>query len=62
MAISKGTLRILIKEMHGISLSDKDLGIIVPIVESQLDGLLKLESLNTQKTSPAQVFRADSSR
>ena len=61
MAISNGTLRKLISEMHGISLSDKDLSIIAPIVASQLDGMLKLDSLNTQETSPAQVFRADSS-
>jgi hypothetical protein len=58
MAISKATLKAMIREYHGFELSDKELDIIRPELDIYLAELEKLRELDLSSVMSSRLLRA----
>ena len=59
MPVTKEFLKRMIEEMNLIPMSDEELEIILPKVQSTMDGMEQLSELDLSEVRIAQVFRAD---
>ena len=58
MAITKETLQGMIREFHGIELSDEELDLITPALDSYLAEVEKLRELDLSDVMSGRILRA----
>ena len=58
MAISKETLRAMIRDYGGFELSDEELGLVLPEIESYLGEVELLRELDLSKVMSSRLLRA----
>ena len=58
MAITKETLQAMIREFHGIELSDEELKIIAPALDSYLTEVENLRELDLSKVMSGRILSA----
>ena len=58
MAITKETLQAMIREFHGMELSDEELAIIAPALDSYLTEVENLRELDLSDVMSGRILRA----
>jgi Asp-tRNA(Asn)/Glu-tRNA(Gln) amidotransferase C subunit len=58
MAITKETLQAMIREFHGMELSDEELAIIAPALDSYLTEVENLRELDLSKVMSGRILSA----
>ena len=58
MAITKDTLRAMIREFHGMELSDEELDIVAPALDSYLAEVENLRELDLSDVMSGRIQRA----
>jgi len=59
MAISKETLKAMIRDYHGFELSDSEIDLIAPELDSYLSELAKLRDLDLSGIMSSRLIKAD---
>ncbi len=59
MAITKETLQAMIREFHGIELSDEELDLIAPALDSYLAEVENLRELDLSEVMSGRILRAE---
>jgi len=59
MAISKDTLKAMIRDFHGFELSDSEMDLILPELDAYLSELEKLRELDLSKVMSSRLIKAD---
>ena len=59
MAIRNETLKAIIRDYHGFELSDEELDLVRPVVESYLEEVEKLRDLDLAGVMSSRLLRAD---
>ena len=59
MAIQNDTLKAMIRDFHGFELSDEELELVRPVLESYLAEVEKLRDLNLADVMSSRLLRAD---
>ncbi len=59
MAITKETLQAMIREFHGIELSDEELEMIAPALESYMVEVENLRELDLSDVMSGRILRAE---
>ena len=59
MAIQNETLKAMIRDYHGFALTDAELELVRPVVESYLEELEKLRDLNLSDVMSSRLLHAD---
>ena len=59
MAISKDTLKAMIRDFHGFELSDSEMDLIAPELDAYLSELEKLRELDLSKVLSSRLIKAD---
>ena len=59
MAIQNETLKAMIRDYHGFELSDEELDLVRPVVESYLEEVEKLRDLDLSDVMSSRILRAD---
>ena len=58
MAITKDTLKAMIREFHGLELSDEELEIVAPALDSYLAEVENLRELDLSDVMSGRILRA----
>ncbi len=58
MAITKDTLKAMIREFHGMELSDEELDIVAPALDSYLAEVENLRELDLSEVMSGRILRA----
>ncbi|HAI08267.1 MAG TPA: hypothetical protein DCM17_02985, partial [Dehalococcoidia bacterium] len=58
MAISKDTLKAMIRDFHGFELSDSEMDLIAPELDAYLSELEKLRELDLSKVMSSRLIKA----
>ena len=59
MAITKETLQAMIREFHGIELSDEELEMVAPALDSYLVEVENLRELDLSEVMSGRILRAE---
>ncbi len=59
MAVTKETLKRMIEELNLIPMSDEELEIVLPRIQSIVDHMEQLSEMNLSEIRVSHVFRAD---
>ena len=59
MAIQNETLKPMIRDYHGFELTDEELDLVRPVVESYLEEVEKLRDLDLSNVMSSRLLRAD---
>ena len=59
MAISDETLRAMIRDFHGFEISDDEMELVRPAIESYLAEAEKLKDLDLSRVMSSRLLRAD---
>ena len=63
MTVNRGTVRAILLELGGITVTDEELDALVPAVQAYVDSIAKLDAeLDLTQVPPGLVFRADPGR
>ena len=59
MPIEKETIKAMVRDYHGFELSDEEIELIQPELDSYLDAVEQLQELDLSNTMSVRLLRAD---
>ena len=58
MSVSKDTLKAMIRDLGGVSMTEEQLDAVLPAVQAHIDAMTTLDEVDLSEVLPGHIFRS----